>query len=163
MQVLDPYTAEAPEDIPNAKSDHSKLVFSSWPWAVGNIIFCSRFLFQTNRPPIGPLEFRPRANQYFMLSSAYQLVQKKTKHRTIHVFLLGVSISGQQTVSDLQNSKQTLFSISSLLGFILQRLCQTSTPAPTCAGIKYPVRGNPSLWYVHMYIYIYIYRALNPN
>ena len=77
--------------------------------------------------------------------------------------------------SFLQNFTKTLFFILSLLGVILQRLCSRqvlhvgsiqvayilgfptfvrrrrknspnlSSPSPTCAGIKYPVRGNPSL------------------
>ena len=136
-------------------------------------IFFSNY-FRKSRPPIGPLEFRPRATSYFRWSSTYQLFQKESSdYKLLSSWFF--RFQDNKKCPTTENNKK-LFFILSLLGFILQRLCQTSTPcrvpskeliswdfrpwksaggrtpqtcpapAPTCAGIKYPVRGNPSLW-----------------
>ena len=91
-----------PESIsehPGSVSEHPGSVFSSWPWAAGNIIIV-RCVFRKNRPPIGPLEFCPRANSYFRWSSTYHISQKKFGLET--GFCLIFSISGQQQFSDLR-------------------------------------------------------------
>ena len=71
---------------PESISEHPGSVFSSWPWAAGNIRFLffklvlfnfSIFSFSKSQPPVGPPEFRPRANTYFRWFSTYQFFQRK--------------------------------------------------------------------------------------
>ena len=135
--------------------------------------------FRKSRPPIAPLEFCPRAKSYFRWSSTYQFFQINFGLDTVcFLFFCCFLFFIVRTTNKFRTSEnnKNIFFILSLLGFILQRLCQTSTPcrvpskeliswdfrpwksaggrtpqtcpapAPTCAGIKYPVRGNPSLW-----------------
>ena len=108
---IHPYTAEAPEDIPNAKSGHPKLVFSSWPWAAGNIRFFSQtfiLFFRKSRPPIGPLEFRPRAKSYFRWSSTYHLSKRNIGLKTC--FFLIFRFQDNKKFRTSENNKRNSFS-----------------------------------------------------
>ena len=133
-----------------------------------------RTFFWRNPPPIGPLEFHPRAKSYFRWSSTYQLFQKSSDYKTIFSRFLRVFWFFELFSSEFYQNP--LFHFKPSGSHFTETLFQTSTPcrvpskeliswdfrpwksagggmpqtcaapAPTCAGIKYPVRGNPSLW-----------------
>ena len=65
--------------------------------------------FRKSRPPIGPLEFRPRANSYFRWSSTYQLFQKKFGLETASFLIFRFQDNKQFRTSE--NYKQTAFHV----------------------------------------------------
>ena len=132
-------------DSPESISDNPMSVFPSWPWAAGNVrYFLSNLFFRKSRPPIGPLEFRPRAKSYFRWSSTYQLFQKKFGLET--VFFLIFRFQDNKKCWASENNKK-LFFILSLLGFILQRLCSRQVPhVASHPGSLYPGISDLSIW-----------------
>ncbi len=119
---------------PESISEHPRLVFSSWPWAAGNIRFVLEPFFRRNPPPVSPLELSPRAKSYFRWFSTYNCFPQK---RTRHVLLMDFSISLLQPSSYLQKFTKNLFFILSLHWFILNRLCSRQVPYVESTPIAY--------------------------
>ena len=97
-------------------------------------------IFRNSQPPIAPLEFRPGAKSYFRWSSTYQLFQRKFGLET--VFFLIFRFQDTEKVSG-KNNQKNLFSILSLLGVILQRLCSRQVPHVGSIQVAY-ILGFPT-------------------
>ena len=97
--------------------------------------------FWKSRPPIGPLEFRPRANSYFRWSSTYQLFQKKFGLDTF--FFLIFRFQDNNKFRTSENNQKHLFHFKPSGIYFTETLFQTGTPCR--ATFYFFFRGFPDL------------------
>ena len=125
-----------PPTCPESISEPPGLVFSSWPWAAGNIIFFSNFFSKkpTSHKPSG---IKSKSKQLLQVILYLSLVPKENRARNF--FLMDFSISLLQPSSYLRKLNKTIFFNWSLLGFILKRLCSRQVPhVASHPGSLYP-------------------------
>ena len=126
MQDLYLFLDMEPPTCPESISEPPGLVFSSWPWAAGNIRFSSRTSFSkkpTSHKPSGIKSKSKKLLQVILYLSTFP-----KKFRTRNYFLMDFSISLLQPSWSSRKFTKTLFFNWSLLGFILQRLCSRQVP-----------------------------------
>ena len=92
--------------------------------------------FRKSRPPIGPLEFRPRAKSYFRWSSTYQLFQKKFGLETFFFLIFRFQDINKFPTSG--NNQKPLFHFKPSGSHFTETLFQTSTPCRVHPGSLYP-------------------------
>ena len=136
MQDLYLFLDMEPSTCPESISEPPGLVFSSWPWAAGNIRFVLELVSKkpTSRKPSG---IKPKSNK--LLQVILYLSAFPKEFRTINFFLMVLSISLLQPSSDLRNLNKNIFFMLSLEGFILKRLCSRQVPhVASHPGSLYP-------------------------
>ena len=148
---------------PESISEHPGLDFSSWPSAAGIIRCFSRTIFEKLDLPYALWNFvqeqtvtsgDPLLLNFFFLMFRFQDINKFRTSGNNTKPLFHFKPSGIHFTETLfQTSIPCRVPSKELISWDFRpwksaggRTPQTCpAPAPTCAGIKYPVRGNPSL------------------
>ena len=172
-----------PPTCPESISEPPKSVFPSWPWAAGIIRFFSELCSKksTSHRPSGISSKSNKLLQVILCLSAFSkkvrtrncflldfVISGQQKCRTsennkktiFHFKPSGIHFT--ETLSDkypmsrpIQGAYFRGFpTLENLAGRRRRKDAQIwPAPVPTCAGIKYPVRGNLSLWPVGRVFY----------
>ena len=115
-----------PPACPESISEPPRLVFSSWPWAAGNIRCCFSIFFSkkpTSRKPSGIKSKSKKLLQVILYLSTFQ-----QENRCLRIFLKDFSISLLQPSWSSRKLTKPLFFNWSLLGLVLKRLCHRQVP-----------------------------------